>query len=184
MKVIRMKCSKAKEIIASEQDRVFPDSVIHALEEHIHTCEECALYRLKFRDLDYLLDVDSKQVDEAAILSYSFDARLRTSLEREQARRAAAPVVWIDKLYVKLLAAPANTKVRVARTILAALCLVAIVLSTTSVVSKPPAHTEIQCHFGHLASFSAQKLPDGRVCAALTNRESVARSGWKEVHEK
>ena len=169
-----MRCRKARgllELIADEPAA----AAKHSLLSHLQACPACRDYQRRLQALDEAIQADVAPYSGYGPSSQS-EERLHRALQAESGKRSRAPVTWV---YHALAATPRlralGHALNTAAALAAAACLALTLLSA-------PRHRPTECQFGHIASLSVKRLPDGRVVASLTDRGTAGRGCLRQEY--
>jgi len=169
-----MRCRTARHLIVQQSDRPSSSREDEALSSHLETCDHCRRLAREMANTLSALDVDAALLASAQ-MSPGLTQRLHASLLEEARARAAAPVAALDAVLARCVQARPGPSAWVARPAAVLVVVLAVASFTASVLVSVPGVPESQCPTGHLASFSAQSSPDGRVYAAITSQNAVGR---------
>lgn len=180
MKVIAVRCGKAKHLIALRPDGDLREREAQALALHLAACESCRRCAQRMNATDRMLQDDARELG-ALTPSPAFRNRLHQALCLEQAAREQRPSARMQRaLDSAFRRAPSVSRMAVPCAALAAALAAGFTLSLAAVTAPPSTGTEVEVR--RIASMTLRPTDDGRVYATLTARIALGGSGLRDVY--
>lgn len=167
-----MKCAQARDLVALEPDGLLSQKEVARLRDHLRYCDDCRSYSLTLYRMLAEVASDASSSVLAPHMSPKFGDRLHIALTHEAVHKSTMPVGMADHLLASLRRHTDCGALRVARAGALLFVLFALSALLTLCALRAPTYGTYDPHLGHLAAFSARTAPDGRVYAALTQRNS------------
>ncbi len=179
-----MNCEYARTLIVLEPDEHFLGRQARDLQDHLSRCPACRAFRERLTTAISAISTDAQLIAEEAQPSADFRRRLHSALSQEKTATPPHPAALPERSLTRSTLWHATRLLRRLRAVATAAGLVAATVLTGSLIqSAPPKHAPPR-HVGHLASFNVRTSDDGRVYAALIERNSAGRAALKEACDR
>ena len=164
-----MRCRKARNLLELTVEEPLDARRDRFLLNHLNACPACRAYQQRLRLLSEAIPADAEMVSQCNP-SPHFQDRLHSALLGEARSRRLTPAERLSRVLSGTMRVPALGRAVNAAVLCAAAVWLALALLST------PQPRPVECQFGHIASLSVKRLPDGRVVADLSDRNTPARA--------
>ena len=170
-----MRCRKARNLLELAADEPAVARRNQSLLSHLQECPACRAYRQRLQALGEATRASAEALSEYTPSS-QFQEGLHCALQAESQKRSHTPAERLSQAISITTRLPA-----LARALNAAAALAAAIWFALTLLSAPQPRPA-ECHFGHIASLSVKRFSDGRIVAALTDRDAPSRACLRQEY--